>query len=303
MARLRDLDDLVDELAEHQHGAFALRQLPPGWCSTRLAAERSARNEWWRIVRGVYGLPGRLDAWTVPAGWCLYSPAAALGFTGAAEWWRFDGDFDRRTELVVPQSSGVHSPLVRRTSDLEPWEVRLDRPDGCLRVTDPTRTLIDLGACITAPDLERAVESAFRLGLTSEARLRARARQLRRPGRSGPAALLEVLDGRPPGGGAGSDGEVILLQLLRDAGVPTPVRQLRIGSTFFDLGWPEHRVLVELDGDAHRGRGRTRRDARKQNAAVLTGWTVLRFTWDRIDEEPDAVVAEVLAALCASKLA
>jgi very-short-patch-repair endonuclease len=297
VARNADLDDLVAELAGRQHGAFALSQFSDGWCPSRLANERVQKGEWLRVLRGVYGLPGTLDGWTVPAAWCLSVPAAALGLAGAATWWRLDGAPCLPLELVVPHQAGSRQRFLRRTSDLAPWEVVVDQTDGCLRVTDPTRTLIDSAAVATPGEVERMAESALRRGLTSEARLRARARQLRRPGRAGPAALLAVLDGRPRGGGADSGGEVILLQLLRAAGVPEPVRQLRVGTTYFDLGWPEQRVLVELDGAGHRRYEQQRRDARKQNAAVLAGWTVLRFTWDRVEADLDAVVAEVLAAL------
>lgn len=106
-----------------------------------------------------------------------------------------------------------------------------------------------------------------------------------------------MLDGRPPGGPADSDGEVLLLELLRDAGVPVPVRQHQMGGYRFDLVWPRHRVAVELDGARHRSAQQLHRDDLKQNRAALAGWVVLRFTWARVVGEPEQVVAEVLAAL------
>jgi very-short-patch-repair endonuclease len=238
MARRREIDDLAVELAERQHGAFALRQFPDGWCSPQLASERMERNEWLHIVRAVYGLPGYLDE----------------------------------------------------------WETVLDQPGGCLRITDPSRTIIDCGAIATPDELERMVESAVRRGLTNVPRLRARANRLRRPGRRGPAEVLAVLDRRPRGGHAHSE-ETILLQRLREAGLAEPVRQYRVGTTFFDLAWPDRKVLVELDGGSHRGKVQQRRDARKQNAAVLEGWAVLRFTWDDVEHELDRVLEEIRAAL------
>lgn len=293
MARLLDLDDLVRELAERQHGTFALSQL--SWCSPRLATERVARGEWSRVVRGVYALPGHLDDWTAPAGWSLATPGAALAGAAAATWWGLDGAPSDAAYLLVPMACRSRSRWLRRTCDLASWEVRLDQPDGCLRVTDPTRTLIDVAA--EADDLERMVESALRRGLTSVPRLRTRARQLQRPGRRGPAALLAVLERRPPGGMSGSDGEVLLLQLIRAAGLPEPERQYRIASTFFDLAWPGRRVLVELHGAEHRAYDRLRRDARKQNRAVLEGWTVLQSTWHDVEQAPATVLAQLRAAL------
>jgi very-short-patch-repair endonuclease len=144
-------------------------------------------------------------------------------------------------------------------------------------------------------------ESAFRKGLTTPPRLEQRARSLQRAGRAGPGQVLDMLHLRPPGGGADSDGEVILLQVLRHGGAPTPRRQIRVAGGRFDLGWFDGLVLAELDGDKHRTVEQMRRDARKQNRAVLRGSDVLRFTWDRVENEPDEVVREVLTALAAAR--
>lgn len=300
MPRNRALDALVDDLARRQHGAFTLEQVA-GECNRSVAADRVRSGEWQRFARATYVVPHRVDAWTAAAACCLYVPSAALAGTGAGRWWRLDGMPTGRAEdrLVVPVTCAVRHPMLRRSRDLLPWEVR-NEPDGCLRITDPTRTLIDLSAVLDSERLELAVESALCRGLTTEPRLRLRARQLRKQGRRGPAPLLRLLD-RRAAGRAESSGEVLLLQLLRAAGIEAPVRQHRLGRWRFDLAWPELRVAVELDGDHHRSKSQLQRDDRKQNAAVLWGWTVLRFTWDRIAGEPDRVVAELRHVLAAAR--
>ena len=255
--------------------------------------------EWERFTRGTYVLPGHVDEWTFFAAMCLHVPMAAVAGVDAGRWWRLDGVGGEVDRLLVPSSCAVRHPMLRRSKDLLEWEVRSE-PGGCFRVTDPTRTLIDLSASLDRADLELAVESALRERLTSEPRLRLRARQLRAQGRRGPTALLRVLDGRVAGR-ADSSGEVLLVQLLAAAGTERPTRQHRLGRWRFDLAWPHLRVAVELDGDHHRSKVQLQRDNRKQNAAVLGGWTVLRFTWDRIEHEPDRVVAEVVAALAAAR--
>lgn len=292
MARDTALDDLAADLAASQHGAFTTAQLG---CDRRVAAKRTERGEWLRIHPGTFVLPGLLDEWTAQAAMCLYVPRSAVSGVDAARWWDFEGVAARPSEHLVPQGCGARLPALRRVDDMLPWEI-VEEPAGCLRFTDPTRTLIELGVSQPRPNLERTIESALRLGRTTEPRLRARARQLRRRGRRGPAAVLDVLDGRPTGI-ADSDGEVLLVQLLVAGGVPKPVRQHRIGRWRFDLAWPDQKVALELDGSTHRSEARRRLDARKQNDAVLAGWTLLRITWDRVANEPDVVVAEVLAAL------
>lgn len=297
MSRNRALDDLVDALAATQHGAFTLGQLT-GVGDRQVAADRVRAGEWTRFARGTYVLPRRTDEWTDCAAMCLHVPAAAVADAAAGRWWGFDGVGEGAGRLLVPASCAVRHPMLRRSRDLLAWEVRFE-PGGCLRITDPTRTLIDLGGSLDRTDLELAVETALRSGLTSEPRLRLRARQLRVQGRRGPSPLLDVLEARAQGR-ADSSGEVRLLQLLRRAGIERPTRQHRLGRWRFDLAWPHLRVAVELDGAHHRTKGQLQRDDRKQNAAVLQGWTVLRFTWDRIEGEPNRVVAEVVQALTAA---
>jgi very-short-patch-repair endonuclease len=40
-----------------------------------------------------------------------------------------------------------------------------------------------------------------------------------------------------------------------------------------------------------------RRDRQRQNAVVLAGWTVLRFTWHDLTQRPNEVIAEIRLAL------
>lgn len=185
MARNHALDALVDDLARAQHGAFTLAQVH-GLADRRLAAARVDVGEWRRFAAGTFVLPSRVDRWTDCAALCLHVPAAVMAGTAAGWWWALDGVPDEAASLVVPPSCGVRHPMLRRAGDLLRWEAR-NEADGCLRMTDPTRTIIDLAASLDANELERTVEAALRRGLTSEPRLRLRSSQLRGPGRRGPA--------------------------------------------------------------------------------------------------------------------
>ena len=65
-----------------------------------------------------------------------------------------------------------------------------------------------------------------------------------------------------------------------------------------DIAFPTERLAVEVDGWAwHHDRDRFERDRSRQNALVLAGWTVLRFTWADLTEDPTRVVVVVRAAL------
>ena len=87
-----------------------------------------------------------------------------------------------------------------------------------------------------------------------------------------------------------------------DAAVTGWVLGLRVDGVVLDVAFPAARVAIEVDGWAwHSGVDRFRRDRQRQNALVLAGWTVLRFTWHDLTVEPERVVREVRAALAARR--
>lgn len=54
-----------------------------------------------------------------------------------------------------------------------------------------------------------------------------------------------------------------------------------------DYAWPPARLAVEVDGYAsHAGLEAFGYDRERQNALVLAGWTVLRFTWAHVRDRP-----------------
>lgn len=92
---------------------------------------------------------------------------------------------------------------------------------------------------------------------------------------------------------------------LRPKELPLPVAEYRFAPPRrwrFDRAFVELKVGIELEGGVY-VRGRHQRpegfkaDVEKYNAAALAGWLVLRFTADDLKQEPDRVVAQVVAAI------
>ena len=99
-----------------------------------------------------------------------------------------------------------------------------------------------------------------------------------------------------------TDVELLVLGLLTEASLPEPVLHHRIhdGERFVaevDLAYPQWRIAIECDGDVHLLPEVRERDLPRQNDLVLSGWTVLRFSRDRVWTRPEALVAEVIAAV------
>ncbi len=84
-----------------------------------------------------------------------------------------------------------------------------------------------------------------------------------------------------------------------------PVRELRfhpVRKWRFDLAWPLARVAVEFDGGIFTGGGHTRGilftdNAAKQNAAVMLGWHLLRYTTLDLRQRPLQIIEEIEEAL------
>jgi very-short-patch-repair endonuclease len=205
-----------------------------------------------------------------------------------------------RPELIVGPTQGTRQgPVVHRSADLIARDVV--RLQG-IRTTNPTRTLIDLGAVEAPPILEAALERALHARLTTVDRLIQRFFQVARPGRAGVGPLRPLLVERDPTiAPAASDLETLLLQILRDHGLPAPVRQFEIevdGETFYlDVAYPELKIFMEGDGfGVHTMRRVFERDRHRQNLLVLLEWMPLRFTWRQLVRTPGKVVAQVGAA-------
>jgi very-short-patch-repair endonuclease len=65
-----------------------------------------------------------------------------------------------------------------------------------------------------------------------------------------------------------------------------------------DFSYDAHRIVVEVDGRATHGTSEAFEDDRvRQNALVLERWTVLRFTWTQITQDPDYVAETLRRAL------
>jgi very-short-patch-repair endonuclease len=94
-----------------------------------------------------------------------------------------------------------------------------------------------------------------------------------------------------------SQAERGLLELIRAARLPRPETNVRVERHEVDFLWRAARLVAEVDGYAFHGtRGAFERDRRRDADLQAAGWRVLRITWRRLAEEPEAVVATLARA-------
>ncbi len=296
----QDVDRTIDELAVAQHGVVGRRQLLQVGVAAHVIDRRVAGGRLTRVHRGVYRVGPLAPPWAEEMAAVLASGEnAALCAGSAGALWQVlpAGERPVPPHVAVPgrncRPAGVR---VHRVAVLGPAEVT--RCDG-IPVTAPARTLVDLGGSLGARALERAVAEAFALRLTGERGLR---RQLaRHPGARGVRAIRALLGADLPLR-TRSEAEERFLALVTEAGLPRPRGNVRVLGMEVDFCWPDESLIVEIDGLAfHHSPPSFERDRRRHDTLAAAGFTILRFTWTRLVEEPKPVIGQVALALGISR--
>jgi very-short-patch-repair endonuclease len=282
----------VVEVAEKQHGVVTLAQLRAAGLGEKAIRHRVGRRWLVRMHRGIYRVGPVADPLAAPFAAVLAGgPSAVLSHDAAAILHGLAKGPPRRFDVTI--TSGH-----RRPQGVVLHRARLREDERTLRegipVTTAARTLVDLATRWRRRDLERAVEQAVILGAATEDELR-EAAEIRR---KGAARLRAVLDALTSPSLTRSEAERRLLELIRSADLPRPVTNTRIGRYEVDALWPDHRLVVEVDGYAfHSTRQAFERDRARDAALQVAGHRVLRLTWRQIAGRPHAVVATLAAAL------
>jgi hypothetical protein len=175
---------------------------------------------------------------------------------------------------------------------------------GAIPVTSRARTLIDLGAVVTAESVENAFDCAERDRRGIRAEVEARYGALRARGRNGIGAMTQILSER-----VATDRvprsvlERAMLRLLHRAGLPRPIGCYRVelsgGDVYeLDFAYVSRRLGLELDGHgSHATRRQRAADNVRANALGDGGWRLRRFTFEQVMHQPASVAAAVRAAL------
>ena len=299
---MSSFDRAAGELAAGQHGLLSRRQVhelggTPAMIRTRL------RRGWDLTEPDVFALPGAPETWhrqLLAA--CLSTGGVASHRSAAALYEILDVE-RAELEITVPRActkapAGV---IVHRSGDLHrcaPVDI------FGIPTTPPDRLAADLGAVLKPfARFERAVEDLIaRRLLTWEEALMIRI-SLGKQGRNGIGALSALLLERFGQLIPESTLERAFLKVVAVHQLREPIGQLPIfdSSGFIarvDFAYPEHRIVIELDGHRfHADRVTFERDRQKRTRMAAEGWTVLVFTWRMVIDDPEGIARTVLRSL------
>ena len=176
-----------------------------------------------------------------------------------------------RQGITAHQYGPIHPSDVRRV--------------GSIPVTSADLVLIHLAPHLDEPALEQMLVAAESLHLLNRRRLSELLGE--RAGRPGTSKLLPLLALEPAI--VKSDMELLMLPIIRIAGLPRPLFNHLIPCTPFtvDLVWPELRLVIELDSQRWHGDWeRAAADRERDQVLALASHLCHRFVRPRLVDDP-----------------
>jgi hypothetical protein len=300
-------DLAIWKMAEAQLGLITRAQLTAIGLSREGIRHRVRGGVFERAAPGVYLVRGVPWSWEQDAlAACFWvGDGSAVSGAAAARLYGFDG-FERAS-IEVATVNHKHPRTLFLRSGSPATIHRVDRfllPEiGDIRglpVTTPRKTIQDL-AGRKHRRTERVVDAALRRELTSVGDLWLYAEQEWMRGRRGVAIMRALLGARTDRKPSDSDAELDMRALIDELGLPPPVHQYPVAlprwNTRIDLAYPDRMLAIEVDGyEAHMDREAFDRDREKDNELGALGWMVRRFTWVKINYEPEWVSSMVADA-------
>lgn len=172
------------ELAERQHGVITTPQAMEFGLSRRAITRMISAGRWRGPYAGVLCPAGAVQTWELKLRAAVMSAGtdAVASHRAAARFIGLDGCDDAVIELTTPRRLIREGVVLHRRPALPPVDVTTV---SGLRLTSPTRTVIDLGSVVSLDRLEAALDSALVTGVTSLPYLARRIEALSERGRSG----------------------------------------------------------------------------------------------------------------------
>lgn len=292
----------VDEVTREQHGLItttqAVKMLGPSR-KARWVAERRLLS----VQPGVFRLMGAPETWHQAVHAAALAAEGIVSHRSAAELWGLiqpAGYID--VSVRPPRKPRLRPPaILHRVGDLHPG-LSVER-EG-MRVTDPKRTIVDLGLVLPYWSVRDALSRGLTTRLFTVRDVADLRDALGRPGRNGAGVLKKVLEARLlTADKEESVLEARLVDLVRRHDLPPMELQHEVwhAGRFvarIDAAYPKLKIAIEVDGyEDHSSPEAFQRDRARQNRLVTLGWTVLRFTWHDVVNDPRAVVRSIRDAL------
>ncbi|HWO83717.1 MAG TPA: type IV toxin-antitoxin system AbiEi family antitoxin domain-containing protein [Solirubrobacterales bacterium] len=301
LTRTRGDDKPIAALARRQHGVVGRRQLLAMGFSEEAIDGRLRTGRLHRLHLGVYafGNPvvsrqGRWMAAVLAAG-----PEAVLSHWSAAALWMIRPNSRSRIDVSAPHRSRSSKAIYRHVSEVPPDERMVE--EG-IPATSVPRTIFDLAATEDVDTVVAMLREAEYRNLWD--RLSLWDLLERYPGRRGSRKVRVALERlkEEPAGRKRSPLEERFSPFLRRHRLPLPRCNdwIEAGGKRYqvDCHWPGTNQIVELDGwNGHKSRVAFREDKARDRRLTAAGYSVTHITWNQLDDEAQAIAADLRALL------
>lgn len=285
-------DREIARLAAGQHSVVTRAQLAAVGVTDAAIRNSIEHSRLHRVHRGVFavGHPALTRHGQCLAAVFARGDEALLSHRSAAWLWGLLPTLDLPLETSVPWRGHKRSPMhlhhcpALRAEDADFFEG--------VPVTAVPRTLLDIATSFRGRRLEGVIERSRLRGLLDLDAVDRLLEEVR--GHAGRKALREGIRIYRDPATIRSGGELRLLDLLCEAGLPRPRVNTVVEGFELDLYWPSERFAVELDSwDAHRTSASFESDPRRHEELKLAGIEMVRFTGRRLAREPDQLVERI----------
>lgn len=290
-----DLRHNIPYFAERQGGHITRAQLRECGVSNATVARWIQNGRLIPVYRGVYavGHRSRNPIERAHAELLVGGDRAALSAAAALVLWGIWKRWPQQPEIVVPEDRRPSGLVTHRSVTLRRRDVSVVQG---LRVTSAARTLLDAAPRLTEKQLTRAVNDLrLRRLLALDALIDVTHRNPTHRGVTLLRPLLEAAQPEP----TRSELEDAFLKLMRRNRLPTPLTNVLVYGHRVDAYFPQHRLIVELDGwETHRMHTAFV-DDRRRDAEILaaTGIPTIRFVYDDTVYRGDEMVARLRTIL------
>lgn len=292
-------DAAVAQLAFSQHGVVTFAQLRRAGLGEGAINLRVRNGRLHRLHRGVFALGhariSREGRWLAAV--LSLGEGAVLSHVSAAALWGIRHSSSAYVHVTVPSAAGRarrRGIVVHRSLTLVPEDVDAHE---AIAVTSVSRTLLDLAGVLAPGRLERAVEQSLASRLFDLRAVDAvLAANPRRPGAATLAEIVARIHDEPSL--TRRELEALMLDLYAAHGIERPEVNVLIDGIEVDFLWRAHRLVVETDGrEWHETPQGFARDRERDERLTVLGYRVVRFTYRRVVDHPDAVAATLRALL------
>lgn len=289
--------EALGRVAARQYGSFTARQARAVGLTAKQVEGGARAGLWHRLHRGVYRMAGApaSDLQSLLGAVLAAGPGAMASHRGAAWLWGLTSEL-----CLEVGGPGQHGRLRGAVYHQLPSDVRpiVRRAIPC---TDPLLTVLLLAQRRDEALLVAALDRGIANGLFTVAAVEAELGRRSGKGVRGVTMVRSVVGQRLDAEGERTSAlESAMDRVIVGHRLPRPERQHPLEGTRYrlDYAWPAVRLAVEVDGYAsHAGLEAFGYDRERQNALVLAGWTILRFTWADVRDRPEHVAAQIRQAL------